>query len=1089
MLFDRLPFLFGWSGTYRSWAEQRVGPQSSAAHGGAGRLAPYVPPAVTYVSRTTAAPLESKPVRVVCFYLPQFHSIPENDAWWGEGFTEWVKVRAAQPQFIGHYQPHQPGDLGYYDLRDTAVQRRQVELARLYGIEGFCFYVYWFGGKRLLETPVENYLRDESLDLPFCLCWANENWSRRWDGRHHEILIAQDHSPADDIAFISHYARYLRDPRYIRIGGRPLLVVYRPGLLPSARKTAKRWRKWCRENGIGEIYLAYTRSFDSGAPDRYGFDAAIEFPPNNAEYPKPPDRLVPVREDFGSTVYDWRSCVGRSEEYRDPGYRRFRAVCPGWDNTARRGDQGTVFLYNTPDLYRRWLENAARDTVSRFDDPDERLVFVNAWNEWAEGAYLEPNALHGYAYLQATRDALQAAAGAPHPRIVVVSHDAHPHGAQMLALSMARDFGGELGFDVDLIVLGEGELLERYREVATVHEIDLERDAEGHVLRRLRSLREKGAELAIVNTTVSGLLVPLLKSAGFQVVSLVHELPGLLRSYELQDHARAIAEHADRVVFAADKVREGFEEFVGGRLGRAVIRPQGLYLAGSRKDRTRTRERVRSDLGLASDAGIVLSVGYADHRKGLDLFVDACLLVLTADPRAFAVWAGNLEPRLFAAERRRIQAAGLEDRFVFPGFVAEPQDLYLAADVYALTSREDPFPSVVMEALDMETPVVAFAGATGCDALLTHDCGVLVPAFDTGRFAAALQELLADSARCRSLGAVGREIVRRELNFRHFLFDLLELGGRPLSRVSVIVPNYNYAPYLRERLASIERQTFPVFELIVLDDASTDASVETIEDFLAGSKIPSTLVVNEENSGSPFRQWRRGVEMARGDLIWIAEADDLAAPGFLAELVREFDRSEVVMSYCQSRQIDGAGGVLAETYLDYVADIDPERWKSAYVAEGCAEIATALFVKNTIPNVSAVLFRREALRRALTDHLEEITTFRNAGDWVTYLRILESGSIAFSPRSLSSHRRHRSSVTISGFDLRQLQEIVRVQSDTIARHGLGPEARERADAYAQTLYLQFGLATKARPYFADHPDIGVLREPEVEVGQAEGWRL
>lgn len=152
-------------------------------------------------------------------------------------------------------------------------------MAKLYGIEGFCFYFYWFGGKRLLETPIQTYLSDSSLDLPFCLCWANENWSRRWDGLDSEILIAQQHSPSDDIAFIEHIASYISDSRYLRIDGRPLLLVYRPSLLPSPRETAERWREWCRVNGVGEIYLAYTQSFETVNPVQYGFDAAIEFPP------------------------------------------------------------------------------------------------------------------------------------------------------------------------------------------------------------------------------------------------------------------------------------------------------------------------------------------------------------------------------------------------------------------------------------------------------------------------------------------------------------------------------------------------------------------------------------------------------------------------------------------------------------------------------------------------------------------------------------------------------------------------------------------------------------------------------------------
>ncbi|GHU35091.1 hypothetical protein AGMMS50256_29700 [Betaproteobacteria bacterium] len=302
------------------------------------------------------------------------------------------------PQFEGHYQPHEPTDpLGYYDLSNPEAQHKQVELAKRYGISGFCFYFYWFGGKRLLDTPIENYLADPSLDLPFCLCWANENWTRRWDGLDSEVLIAQSHSHEDDLAFIFHIAKYMRDTRYIRIGGKPLLLVYRPCLLPDAKATARRWRGWCRENGLGEIYLAYTQSFEAVNPEDYGFDAAIEFPPNNSNPQNITENIKSLDTAFCGTVYDWRSLVTGSENYRLPNYKLFRGVCPSWDNTARRKNKGAILVNNSPGLYRRWLRNAIEYTREHFANPDEHLVFVNAWNEWAEGAHLEPDAKHGYA--------------------------------------------------------------------------------------------------------------------------------------------------------------------------------------------------------------------------------------------------------------------------------------------------------------------------------------------------------------------------------------------------------------------------------------------------------------------------------------------------------------------------------------------------------------------------------------------------------------------------------------------------------------------------------------------------------------------
>ncbi|MER8922459.1 MULTISPECIES: glycoside hydrolase family 99-like domain-containing protein [unclassified Mesorhizobium] len=1089
-VFSTFPSLFGVTNAYRAWRSLEA-PDAPMGYVGTALYrpassGPAVAPEPVYVPRLEAPPLHQKPVRVIAFYLPQFHPTPENDEWWGQGFTEWTNVRPAQPQFFGHHQPHEPDALGYYDLRDTAVQYRQINLAKLYGVEGFCFYFYWFGGKRLLEKPLENWLGDKSLDMPFCLCWANENWSRRWDGLDQEILIAQDHSPQDDLAFIAEVAPYLRDPRYIRIDGKPLLLVYRPSLLPAAAETAQRWRTWCRENGIGEIFLAYTQSFEAVSPDRYGFDAAVEFPPNNSAPPNVTHTVAPLHDDFATTVYDWSVFPQRSENYPPRKYKLFRSVCPGWDNTARRKRGGTVFINNTPALYRGWLGNAIEDTLAHVKEPSERLVFVNAWNEWAEGAHLEPDTVNGYAYLQATRDALEAASGKCKPRIAIVSHDAHPHGAQLLALNLAKGFT-QLGFAPDLVVLGDGPLLGRFADTATVHRINVPEGDAADVLCRLTAIRNAGAEVAVVNTTVSGMLVPLLKQAGFRTVCLVHELPGILKSYGLADAAEAIAEGADTVVFPAEIVKAGFEEFVGRPVSQSVVRPQGLYLrmpyhAG---DRQRVREAVRAKLQLSTNTSIILCAGYADHRKGLDLFVDVCLTLMRSNPDVVAVWVGHVDRAFHAKQMQRVREAGLEDRFVFVGLVENPQEYYFAADIYALTSREDPFPSVVLEALDATVPVVAFEGAGGFQDLLKRDCGSLVPAFDTDAMAKAINGLLDDPDNARNLAGVGRDIVRQEFSFSHYLHDLLIYAERPSPRVSVIVPNYNYARYLGARLSSIADQTMRPYELIVLDDASTDESVEVIQQFLADCDISCRLVVNAQNSGSVFRQWMRGVEMARGDYVWIAEADDLADPGFLAELMPAFERDEVVMSYCQSRQIDGAGRVLSEHYLDYVADIDRSRWTKPYVVDGRQEIAEALYLKNTIPNVSGVLFRREALREALSQHLDEIASYRNAGDWVAYLRLLEKGDIAFHPHALNAHRRHQSSVTIGSFNASHLQEIARVQSETIARFHLGAAAQESASAYAQRLYEQFGLATGDKPRFEWHQVSGETRAKAEETNSAD----
>jgi lipopolysaccharide biosynthesis protein len=359
---------------------------------------------LNYVERSTTAPPSPAPARVVAFYLPQYHPIPENDAWWGAGFTEWSNVSRAMPQFEGHAQPRLPGELGFYDLRLPTVMQQQVELARQYGVSAFCTYFYWFAGKTLLEGPLRTWLETPSIEFPIALCWANENWSRRWDGRSEDVLMGQAHSSDDDLAFIQYISRYLRDPRYLRIGGKPMLLVYRPGLLPDPAATAARWRQWCRSNDIGEIHLAYVQSFDTVDPASIGFDAAVEFPPNSTRLPAVTASHRLINPDYKGEILDWREVALKSMTEEDPPYLLHPGVNPGWDNEARRSGRGRTYVHASPRLFSQWARHAIM--TARRRAPDDPLVFVNAWNEWAEGAILEPDTRYGYAWLHAIRRAL-----------------------------------------------------------------------------------------------------------------------------------------------------------------------------------------------------------------------------------------------------------------------------------------------------------------------------------------------------------------------------------------------------------------------------------------------------------------------------------------------------------------------------------------------------------------------------------------------------------------------------------------------------------------------------------------------------------
>ncbi|HVY19594.1 MAG TPA: glycoside hydrolase family 99-like domain-containing protein [Bauldia sp.] len=345
-------------------------------------------------------------VNLIAYYLPQFHPTPENNEWWGKGFTEWTNVSKAVPLFVGHYQPRLPGEFGYYDLRIPDIMQRQAELARHYGVTAFCFHTYWFNGRRLLEAPLLDLLQKPDVDIKFCLCWANENWTRRWDGAEQQLLLAQRHSPEDDVAFIRYLAKYFDDPRYLRIQGKPVLTVYLPGLLPNPAATADRWREEAHRLGLPGLYLVATNARGFAAFRQIGFDALSEFPPHAIPARSMNANVRMLVENFGGQIFRYEDAIRAAQIKLSAKAGHWPGVMPAWDNTARRLLGATVFQQSTPALYEAWLKMAI--AAARGNPPGERFVLINAWNEWAEGAYLEPDRRFGYAYLNASARALRA---------------------------------------------------------------------------------------------------------------------------------------------------------------------------------------------------------------------------------------------------------------------------------------------------------------------------------------------------------------------------------------------------------------------------------------------------------------------------------------------------------------------------------------------------------------------------------------------------------------------------------------------------------------------------------------------------------
>jgi 2-polyprenyl-3-methyl-5-hydroxy-6-metoxy-1,4-benzoquinol methylase len=348
-----------------------------------------------------AAPAPS--IRLLAFFLTQFHPTPENDLWWGKGFTEWTNVTKAEPLFEGHYQPHLPADLGFYDLRVRQTRQEQIALAKQYGIDGFCYYYYWFSGTRILDQPLDDMLADPESDMPFCLSWANENWTRRWDGADHQILIAQKYLPTDDLDFIKSLIPFFNDPRYIRLEGAPFFIVYQPQHLPDPRKTIDTWREYCHQIGVGRIHICAALTNDNENYIKLGFDSGLQFPPHNRRCGSVNDS-IDFYTPFHGCVVDYEALA---QSYIDMQYSHanvFRTVCPSWDQTARVGARAFIALNGTPSNYEYWLSESIRRTTEEFPG-QERFVFINAWNEWAEGCHLEPDRRYQRKFLEATLNA------------------------------------------------------------------------------------------------------------------------------------------------------------------------------------------------------------------------------------------------------------------------------------------------------------------------------------------------------------------------------------------------------------------------------------------------------------------------------------------------------------------------------------------------------------------------------------------------------------------------------------------------------------------------------------------------------------
>jgi glycosyltransferase involved in cell wall biosynthesis len=1010
-----------------------------------------------FVPLPRSAPRRAK---LLAYYLPQFHAFAENDAWWGNGFTEWSNIARGLPRFKGHYQPRVPRDLGFYSLSHTDTMRRQAEMAKAGGLFGFVFYYYWFNGKRLLDKPIEAFLRDPSIQMPFCLMWANENWTRRWDGADQEVLISQDYRAADEDDLVADFARHFADPRYIRIRDRPLLMIYRPGLIKGAEKTLSRLRGRFQERFDENPLLVMGQTFNAADPTIFGMDGAIEFPPHKLTQDMPAinPSLQYLDVEFEGKAYRYDDVVRISLDEPKPPYPLIKTAVPSWDNDARRQGHGIVLTESTPQKYQAWLSELI-DRAVEYPFFGEPIVCINAWNEWCEAAYLEPDLHYGAAYLNATARALLGRSRHDGDgRVLLVGHDAFPSGAQHLLLNIGRTLRSHFGVETSVILLQGGKLEEAYRELGPLKIVG---NGSG-LMSQLWSLAESGYHAAIVNTSASASVVPALTKAGIETTLMVHELPRLLREKNLQTNARIAAEDARNIVFPASFVRDEFcAELELRRDSGLLVIPQGMYhkIHLSPAD----GDALKQEFGISEDQRLVIGVGYADLRKGFDLFLQLWRLVRSSSDRiTHFCWVGDIDASLKDWFRQEIDDATKTGTFHMPGYRKDVSAFLSASDAFVLTSREDPFPSVVLEALYAGLPVMAFDRSGGIpDLLKDHPLGHVVAFGDTVAMAAAVVAAVRKhpSVAARTLG---RDFIAKKFDFPAYVWRLLKAVHPDLPEISVAVPNYNYAAHMPKRLSSIFLQTQPVKEILVLDDCSSDASLTVIPAIAAEWRRHIQLLPNLSNSGSVFKQWRKAAESATSEFLWIAEADDLSSPKFLADVVSLMRHdSSVQLAFSDSAAIDAAGMTVSASYKSYYATVAPGALSRTEVFEARDFVQRFLSIKNLILNVSAVVWRRRALLWAIDACQADLGNYRMAGDWRLYLQVLtaKGAHVGYCSEPLNTHRRHAASVTHALDPDRHIAEISACHAFANSAFELGPELRQAQGHYLTEVRAQLGTTS------------------------------
>ena len=664
--------------------------------------------------------------------------------------------------------------------------------------------------------------------------------------------------------------------------------------------------------------------------------------------------------------------------------------------------------------------------------------------------------------------------------ILLVSHFADGSGAPVLALNIARTLYG-FGFNLHIVVMRYGELYDSFCQFGTVDVINSEENFRA----KLEEWEKDSIHIrkAFLNTTLAGIYAGLLKEFDMTVVNLIHEMPETVRVMGQHEASAVLREHADRIVLPSSLLIELWgEDNMPLPRDRCVILPQPDYHSDLEPLRDEAEKRachtaLCRELEIPEDSYIVIGCGTLEHRKAPDVFFQTAAEVCREDPQVHFVWIGD-SGDLFYRKKIDLMQKMCPDNTRMLSY-RNLNHYYRGADLFFLPSKEDAFPTVGLLAAKVGIPVVFCRRATGLRDLFGAVEGCSSAEYSKDIFKDLIRALASDRALSVRQGAAFQKIYREKMySFRQYVQSLYELAGDRLPRVTVIVPNYNYAKFLPARVKTVADQTFPVYELIILDDCSDDNSAEVAEKLIRqyADRFPGGMryIPGEQNSGV-FRQWFKGVSAARGDFIWIAEADDMCQNTMLSQLVHAFNDPQVKIAYAQSALIDGKDIVYSKNFLQHTNCISQRKWQQNYIWDAGTEIETALAVKNTIPNASSAVIRKSAFSQIPDD----IFTFRVVGDWFAYLHLITGGKVAFCAEPLNLYRRHPDSVVAKNPE-QLLEELTKIRM----------LIQKKFNVSDYTRYLmQCEFDETCRLLKSSFRESGAVNEPLEESRPTEYWLL